>query len=204
MGNCVLTTKLRPKSLLKDVILFQWFGLSLVCGAYGGDTPFPRWIQGVDLTKSISSQVDLGQSRKGTVVIFLSAKCPCSASHEPVLGKLHDEFKDSGFTFIGVHSNADESEEFAMRHFKDSAISFPVLHDPQSKWADTFAAYKTPHVFVLNPKMEILFQGGVDNSHQASRARAHYLRDALEAIREGKQPVEKNVRVLGCAIRRPS
>lgn len=228
--------KPRWKRLQKNVFLFPWVGLCLTYQASAHDLGQIGTLQGLDLIKNTSSEVDLRlvkkasvidlgqigtlkgldlikntssevdlrQAKKASVIVFLSAKCPCSASHESVLGKLNEQFKDSGFSFIGIHSNSDEPLEFASDHFKKSEINFPVLHDPQAKWADALAAFKTPHVFVLSPKMEILFNGGVDSSHQASQAKNHYLRDALFALRDGKEPTEKNVRVLGCAIRRPS
>ncbi|NDG84711.1 MAG: thioredoxin family protein [Proteobacteria bacterium] len=142
------------------------------------------------------------RSSKGTVVLFLSAKCPCSASHEQSLKELHSEFSRKGFRFIGIHSNGDESDELAVSHFRSSAFPFPVLRDRDSTLAEEFHAYKTPHAFVLDSKGKIVFQGGVDDSHLAPEAKRHYLKEALIALTEGRNPDPAEVRALGCLIKR--
>jgi len=163
--------------------------------------PFPQ-LSGLDLVRGGLVRVKVRQARLGTVVVFLSMRCPCSASHQSILNQLSQRFTPLGFQFIGVHSNADEEAVAAGEYFRKSGLIFPVIQDNKSKIADTLGAFKTPHVFVLNPEGEVLFQGGVDNSHVALAAQRHYLRDALALIVEGKKPAQKEVRVLGCEIRR--
>lgn len=143
------------------------------------------------------------RTKKATVVVFLSAKCPCSQSHETVLKELYRDFNGPEFEFVGVHSNADEDLDFTQNHFKNAALPFRILQDEQAKIADRLGAYKTPHVYVIGKGNEILFQGGVDDSHHAPTAKKHYLRNALTAIRAGTPITDREVRVLGCAIKRP-
>ena len=146
--------------------------------------------------------VSTAASPNGTVVVFLSAKCPCSASHEVGLISLYREFSKRGFQFIGVHSNTDEPQDLTRAHFSSLHLPFPVLEDPNSILADRFHAYKTPHAFLLDPNGRILFQGGVDDSHLAQEAKRHYLRDALVAVSNHKSPDPSEVRALGCVIKR--
>lgn len=137
---------------------------------------------------------------KGLVVIFLSANCPCSRSHEGSIEKLAQEFKE--FSFLGVHSNKDEEPGLASVHFKEAGFSFPVIQDQNNKIANEFGALKTPHAFIIGPKGECWFNGGVDDSRDASRAKKFYLRQALAELKVGQEPKEKTSRTLGCAIRR--
>jgi peroxiredoxin len=175
-------------------------GLSLALSSKG--FCFPKQIGGMDLVRGHSVQVDFKQARLATVVLFLSSRCPCSASHQITLEKLSKEFTPQGFRFVGVHSNADEEEGIAKEYFKNSGLTFPVIQDRKCGIADALGAFKTPHVFVLGSDGEVLFQGGVDNSHISNQANKHYLKDALALIAEGKKPSQKEVRVLGCEIRR--
>jgi peroxiredoxin len=163
----------------------------------------PAEISGLDLTKGKNLLIDLKKPKLGTVVAFLSTRCPCSASHQPVLNEIYKEFVPAGFQFIGIHSNANEDLEEAKAFFKKAGLAFPVIQDDQSALADRYQAFKTPHVYIISPTQEILFQGGVDNSKLAEKATRFYLKDALQAIRQGKKPPEKEVRVLGCEIKRP-
>jgi peroxiredoxin len=141
------------------------------------------------------------KSEKTRVIVFLSAKCPCSASHEPALKKLHTEFSGSDFDWLGVHSNGDESAEKSEQHFKESALPFPLVEDPQQKIANQFGALKTPHVFIVKDG-KVIYSGGVDDSADANRAKTFFLKSALTQIREGKNPEPAETRTLGCVIER--
>jgi len=154
------------------------------------------------LLGSVHAQASLPHGSKGTVVVFLSSKCPCSASHEPKLKALAREFKPLGFEFVGIHSNSDEPADVSKAHFEKAALGFEVREDEEGKLADSLGALKTPHAFVLNTEGKVLFQGGVDDSQTAESAKKQFLRDALEDIRGGREPRVAMARALGCMIKR--
>ncbi len=147
--------------------------------------------------------VDFSKSR-ATVVVFLSARCPCSASHEVELKALHQKYSNKGFSFVGIHSNHDETLDETVAHFKSANLPFPILEDAQtSGLAEEFKALKTPHVYLVNSEGKMLFEGGVDDSNNHLNASKHYLREALAALDAGKEPPLKLARALGCHIARP-
>ncbi len=159
-------------------------------------------LSGMDVVTHKNLNIDLSTAKKATVVAFVSAKCPCSASHEAKLKSLAGEYTKNGFNFVGVHSNADEDEAMTSTHFKASSFPFPVIQDKDTKIANEYSALKTPHVFVVKNNGEILYQGGVDDSHRAHEAKTNYLEQALAAINAGKAPEVKISKSLGCAIKR--
>lgn len=136
-----------------------------------------------------------------TVVTFLSARCPCSRSHEAELKRLHGVFSGTGIEFVGVHSNQDETSVETKKHFRAAALPFPIISDQGAKLADAFRALKTPHVFIVKGG-EVVFQGGVDDSADGTQAKKHFLEEALTALKSGKPLETTRVRALGCAIRR--
>lgn len=162
----------------------------------------PSEIVGFDLVNGGQISVQFNQVSKATVLVFLGVTCPCSRHHLPALNQLFQEFGNSGFRFIGVHSNSNEDFELAREYFKTSKINFPVLQDTASQIAIQLDALKTPHVFVISPKLDILYRGNVDNTAIKTATR-QYLKDALTAINNGKKPQIDEVRPLGCKIRRP-
>lgn len=156
---------------------------------------------GLDLRNGLeSSIVREDSSKKATVLVFLSSKCPCSMSHADEVAKLATEYPE--FRFIGVNSNSDESTESARAYFEKQSFSFPILKDDKGLLADEFKALKTPHAFILGPKGQRLFQGGVSNSATFARADRKYLREALEDIKAGGEVRTPLARALGCAITR--
>lgn len=144
--------------------------------------------------------IHISQIKKGLVVVFLSCTCPCSNSHIKELISLHDQFKD--LTFLAIHSNADESIKDAKEYFKQSKLPFDVLQDENSKNANLFSASKTPHAFLISPKGEILYNGGVTDSSDGLSAKEFYLRRALQDFSQGKKISQAKKRTLGCAISR--
>lgn len=157
-------------------------------------------LAGIDLRTGKNVVVKSPASAKGTVVVFLSAKCPCSQSHERSLQALAKEFSD--FIFLGVHSNKDEEEGLTAMHFKEAGFSFPIIQDREARIANEFGAMKTPHAFIIGAKGECWFNGGIDDTKDASRAKKFYLKQALLDLRQGKEPQQKTARTLGCTITR--
>lgn len=161
----------------------------------------PSVIQLIDLRSGSMTKISTKPTDKlATVFVFLSSECPCSESHQPVLSELAKSHPE--FAFVGVHSNSDESIDDARIFFKKAELFFPVVEDTGQKIANELGALKTPHAFVVNPKGEILFRGGVDETHIASGAKKHFLAMALDAIVAGQKPDPDEVAPLGCAISR--
>lgn len=167
---------------------------------------FPAWaavsdgVSGQDLKTQKEVHVEWKEALKGTVVVFLSSKCPCSNSHVEILKNLAAQYKD--FHFLGVHSNEDESVAAAAEYFKKADLPFPVIQDNQAQIADELKAYKTPHVFVFSPEGKVLYRGGVTNSSIGPAADKMYLQNALEDISQNKPVRTPETRTLGCVISR--
>ncbi|WP_413584442.1 redoxin domain-containing protein [Bdellovibrio sp. HCB274] len=157
-------------------------------------------VDGTDVLTSKFLHLETKAAKKGTVVVFLSAKCPCSASHETLLKNLAEEFKD--FNFVGVHSNTDENAELTKTHFTQANLPFPVIQDSKSRLANEFEALKTPHAYLLSPEGEILYSGGVTDSNVGPSAKKHFLKEAIEDTQAGKAVRKKEGRAVGCYIQR--
>lgn len=144
--------------------------------------------------------LEIAPKAQGTVVVFLSATCPCSNSHVDELKSLAREFPQ--LAFVGVHSNVDEALSSSQEYFKKIALNFPVLQDDKAKIADEFKALKTPHAFVLSSDGKMIYQGGVSSSHDVKKADRKFLREALNDIKENRSIKTPEGRTLGCAISR--
>jgi peroxiredoxin len=172
--------------------------LSLACSLLVNGQASAFDLSGTPLFTAQSVHIEPG--KKGLVVLFLSAKCPCSNHHLEVIKKLAHDFTD--FSFVAVHSNADESVEVAKTYFEKASLSFPILQDQGARLANQLKAYKTPHAFVFAVNGDLLFKGGVTNSVVGSTADKQYLRDALNDIMANRPVKNPEARTLGCAIAR--
>ena len=140
------------------------------------------------------------EGKKGIVVVFLSAKCPCSDSHIAEMKSLHKDYPE--FSFVAVNSNTDEPNDLAQEYFKRAGLEFPVIKDKNLELADRYKAFKTPHAFVMNNEGRVLYQGGVSSSRQFATADRKYLREALVNIHDDKPVTTEEGRTLGCVISR--
>jgi hypothetical protein len=80
------------------------------------------------------------------------------------------------------------------------ACSYVV--DANSKLADAFGATRTPQCFLFNAK-GLLYKGAIDdNVKDATQAKAHYLKDAIEALAKNETPKMQETKSIGCTIKR--
>lgn len=179
--------------LSKSILSVILVGLTLSANA--ATTPFQ--IEGTDLLGGEKISVAAAE-KKGMVVVFLSAKCPCSNSHVTEMKSLYKDFPD--FEFVAVHSNADEPA--AKAYFEKIALPFRVIEDKDFALANQLKALKTPHVFVVDQEGKTLYQGGVTDSKKLERANKKYLRAALTDVHEGRAVAIAEGRTLGCEISR--
>jgi hypothetical protein len=178
--------------------------LGVILSAAANAATAPIVFRGKDLSAGPADvSLELKPSDRGWVVVFMSSRCPCSATHMNVVKELAKEFGPKGYRFVGIHSNANETESSDLAHFAELKLGFPVLQDGESKYAERFNALKTPHAYVFDRSGKQLFQGGVTSSANAYEAKHQYLRQVLEALSAGKPAPFAEARTLGCVIARP-
>jgi hypothetical protein len=159
----------------------------------------PIWagsLQGTDLLTGQAVEVKPGP--KGMVVVFLSAKCPCSNNHVSLIKNLALEF--SAVPFVAIHSNADEDGDTSRDYFESVSLGFPIIQDSNGQIADQFSAKKTPHAFLVSAEGHTLYRGGVTESKNPTKGSRNILREALEDLVAGNKIRTASARTLGCSI----
>lgn len=72
------------------------------------------------------------------------------------------------------------------KHIKDKNIDFKIVVDKHGKLARKFKAATTPHVFVLDPKGVVVYEGALDNDPRGQKNEKEYVNYALTAIKDHK------------------
>ena len=69
--------------------------------------------------------------------------------------------------------------------------------------ADAFGALTTPHVYLFDNNMKLVYRGAIDdNVKKSSDVKAFYLQDALNNMVASKTIEPQTTRQLGCSIKR--
>ena len=146
---------------------------------------------------------DLLAKNSAVAVIFVATKCPVSNAYNDRMTALAKEYAAKGIAVVGINSNKAELAPEVAAHAKEHGFPFPVVKDEGNKIADAYGAQKTPEVFVLSPKGDLLYHGRIDESQDDPKnVKSPDLRNALEAILAGKPVPAPETKAFGCTIKR--
>ncbi|MCB0793904.1 MAG: redoxin family protein [Flavobacteriales bacterium] len=161
-------------------------------------------------------ELSLGQVKgeNGLVVIFSCNTCPFvigsndSEGWEGRYPELAALFAKNGVGFALVNSNeakrdaGDSYEDMRVRYKEKNYAQYYML-DTDHVVADAFGARTTPHVFLFNKDMKLVYKGAIDDSvESASGVKENYLSNALRGLVSGKAIDPAMTRNIGCSIKR--
>tara|TARA_B100000676_G_C18053163_1_gene832557 strand:+ start:313 stop:804 length:492 start_codon:yes stop_codon:yes gene_type:complete len=95
------------------------------------------------------SNLKLSEQR-GTVILlnFWASWCGPCRTEMPLLDALYEEYRDYGFTVLGV--NLDENRDQANRLLDKIPVTFPVLFDPQNSTSEAYGVDAMPTTVLID------------------------------------------------------
>jgi len=142
----------------------------------------------------------LSQFRGKILVIeFIATQCPYSLQQDAVIRQICADYKEKGVAFLGINSNRQEPAEEVLQHQKDKKLGFPVVKDWNNVVADKFKATHTPHIFVIDAKGLLRYEGAIEPQ---SGEKIPHLRNALDDLLAGKEVRLNKTQQWGCTIKR--
>jgi hypothetical protein len=121
---------------------------------------------------------------------------------------LFEKAKSMNIGFVVVNSNegkrGNEDSQVEMRkHAEAKAYHMPYLLDENSILANAFEAKTTPHVYLFNSELKLVYSGSVDNIWDNKRKKdIPFLINAMKAVSEGKRVKKSETLPKGCSIKR--
>lgn len=196
-------------------LLIAAIGLSLSL-AFKGDKPLLEFGAKAPMAnmemKDISGKsfsLETLNAENGLLVIFSCNTCPFVIGWEdqyPGLKALADEQK---IGMVLVNSNekkreGDDSMTEMVKHAKEAGYTMPYVIDKNNKLADAFGARTTPHVFLFNKDLKLVYRGSINDKYEnrSKEAEDFYLEKALKALGTNMEINPKDTRELGCSIKR--
>lgn len=126
--------------------------------------------------------------RRGTVVVFLSARSDMQTSDIENLAELGLRLRSRGILFVGIFPNAEETAQEVRRFAQSKGWLFPIYRDPERKAAGQFGATVTPETFLLDRSSALVYHGviGETNGPGLSAALSAFLNE--EPVKVGQVP----------------
>ncbi len=142
-----------------------------------------------------------------TVVVFTCNHCPYAlAWHERIVAVARD-YADRGVRVLAVNPNdaerypRDSIEAMRARVEQGELKGVPYLRDESQEVARAYDAKTTPDVFVLDADRLLRYRGAPDADYEDPAQRATLLRDALDAVLDGRDPDPAETTPVGCSIK---
>ncbi|MCB0430117.1 MAG: thioredoxin family protein [Flavobacteriales bacterium] len=175
--------------------------LEIGAAAKGTDLP---------LTTTEGKSVHLTDLKKGNglLVIFSCNTCPFVLKWENRYNGLAKLSGEKNVGMVVVNSNeakreGDDSLEAMKTHAEKESYHFPYVLDEGSKLADALGGSRTPHVFLFDKDMKLVYRGAIDDNADDKNAVTHaWLDDAINHLAAGEKIDPSTTRSLGCTIKR--
>jgi len=196
-----MATKLRLALLMAAVAMVSAACSNPVAALDVGETA-PDW-SGIIGTDDAEHALSDYADAKLIVMVFTCNHCPVAKAYEDRLVAMQNDYKAKGVQVIAVNVNnlpADRLDKMKERA-EAKGFTFPYLYDPTQEMGRDYGATCTPHAFILGKERKIAYTGAIDDSMKADKVQKPYLRDALDALLEGKDPPEPQTKQFGCSIK---
>jgi thiol-disulfide isomerase/thioredoxin len=153
---------------------------------------------------------------KVLVIIFTANHCPTAQAYEDRIKQLVTDYKDKGVAIVAISPNdplavrldelgysdmGDSFEEMKLRA-AERKFNFPYLCDGQTQSVSLkYGPVSTPHAFVFDKERKLQYTGAIDNNEDPSKVKKSLVRDAIDALLEGREVAIKKVKTFGCSIK---
>ncbi len=141
------------------------------------------------------------------VVVFSCNHCPYVQAYEERLITIQGDYHDRGVQVVAINANdavryTEDSFEAMVVRAKTKQFNFPYLRDESQAVARAFDATHTPQLFVFDRERRLAYAGKIDDNWQQPTAVLRpYLREALDALLQGRKPAEPTTHAIGCTIK---
>jgi peroxiredoxin len=142
-----------------------------------------------------------------TVVVFTCNHCPYALAWHERIVELARDYADRGVRVLAINPNdaerypRDSLQAMRARVRRGEFGGVPYLCDSSQDVARAYDAKTTPDVFVLDAGGLLRYRGAPDSDCDDPAQNAAYVRDALDAVLDGRDPDRPQTPPVGCSIK---
>ncbi|MGI8889519.1 MAG: thioredoxin family protein [Chthoniobacterales bacterium] len=147
------------------------------------------------------------------VLEWFNPGCPFVQKHykSDNMQALQKEFTGKGVSWLTIDSSAPGEQghltaEQAKKQMTEWKMgSTALLLDPDGKVGHEYHATNTPHMFIINPEGEVIYEGAIDSKASASaddiKSSTNYVKAALNEAMAGKPVSSAQTKAYGCSVK---
>ena len=153
----------------------------------------------------IRMTLEESRGENGLIVVFECNHCPYVIANISRMDAMAGESNSAGIGFVGINSNdplvyPDDSYENMEK--RAQAMPYPYLHDSTQDVAHAYGAKRTPEFFLFDSELTLVYKGRMDDSpRNPTLVQTNELRDAVEAMLNGKKPLVSQTESIGCSVK---
>jgi len=151
--------------------------------------------------------VSLSDYRGKIVVLeWLNFECPYSRYHyetKNTMVELAKKYKGKNVVWLAVnstnHTTPEPNKTFAERH----RLPYLILDDRPGKVGRAYGAETTPHMYIINPRGRIVYEGAIDDSPMGRKKEGviNYVDNALAELTARKAVSTPKTKPYGCTVK---
>ncbi|HAI11150.1 MAG TPA: thioredoxin family protein [Phycisphaerales bacterium] len=186
---------------------------AMTCVTFAGvenDKPAPDF----ELKNSMGKTVKLSDFKNKYVVLeWINHQCPFVKKHygPSNMQELQKKYTDKGAIWLSICSSANGKQGHLDANGWNQAIkdkkmaATAVLLDEDGSVGKLYGAKTTPHMFIIAPNGNIIYQGAIDSIKSARSSdisgATNYVSEALDAHMAGKTVPNPITKPYGCSVK---
>ncbi len=146
---------------------------------------------------------------KGHIVVleWCNPECPACqrVTSDGTVAESIKGAKDAASDVVYVMINSSAASESSLKatagYLKEHHVDVPALLDSEGKVGMMYGARTTPHIFVIDDKGVLRYQGAIDDGGPAKKGTMNYVANAVKQIKAGETVAPDSTTPYGCGVK---
>lgn len=145
---------------------------------------------------------------KGKIIVleWFNFECPFVMRHygsKPTMINLANKYRDRNVVWLAVNSTNQTTPEANTEFGKKHKLPYPILDDRSGTVGRAYGAKTTPHMYVIDARGSIAYQGAIDNDERGRKRQGviNYVDKALAELTGDKEVTTTDTMPYGSPVK---
>jgi peroxiredoxin len=145
---------------------------------------------------------------KGKIVVleWFNYECPFVLRHygnKLTMITLANKYKDKNVVWLTINSTSHAAPQANIEFAKERKLPYPILDDRSGTVGRAYGAKTTPHMYVIDTRGSIAYQGAIDNDQRGRKRQSviNYVDKALAELTGGKEVTTTDTMPYGSIVK---